>query len=1369
MNANGGGAFIDGKFHFISYVNMEGIGYFAQYFIYDTKTWNMTLSQEVNDLGFIAITSAYDQTSQCLYGTFFTSDMKGYEFGYLDYATMTKTKIKSVDTYYMAMAVNSKGDLYAINSNGTLLKVDKATGAETVIGSTGLSPFYQQSMTFDNKTDKLYWAASFMTKPSGLYEVDVTNGAVKKIADFPNNEEILCLYATGTEASEGAPGKVTDLKENFEKDATTGTITFTAPSTSYSGAQLTSDITYKVNVNGTEKSTGTATPGQAVSINLTLPEGQNKVEVIASNNAGASPAASIEFWVGLDLPTNVVCDINEETGVVKITWDAPQGGQHNGYISENLVYYVRRYPEYVLKGTDLTVKEFADTIQLDKLASYYYEIYAKNSISDTKKGESYYTDAVVLGKPIEPNYTEPFTDKKKFSVFTVIDVNKDGKTWEWNRDKRVARAMGSDDVKSDDWLITPPLHLKPGLFYKFKFKARRGLDNYEEFLSVRFGNGKTPDKLTEEILPKTELVSGSQFQEFEKEVSVETEGTYYFGFHAESPAGMFAIYLDDVSVSKGVTFDAPDSVTNFKVVAGAEADLKATVSFNAPTQSINKQPLTTLTKIDIFRGRTLVNTISNPQPGNEYTFVDNDVVNGLVTYTVAATNDTGTGIRTSCSAYIGHDTPKAPKNIVLKDNFDGTLGLSWEKPGAVGKNGGYVDESDLSYNIYDINLETSETTLRKGNIEDMSYVINDVNLEGRQDILLYLATAKSENGESEMGYSNVIIKGTPYTLPYSESLAGGKLKKDDFWWVETSSAETPDFAATNEMSSDNDYGCAVWKAGTLGEWASFNSGKIALKDATNPVLMFSYYAVPGKDIQLTVEAFPAGQDSEEIKEIDFRTLSGAAGWQRVSVELNDVKNAPYTILKFRVKSNETTVTTGLDDFLIMDVLKDNLAATINGPTVGEVGQPVNVEVNVKSLGQEVASGFTVDLYAGSRLVESKDGGSLNLLEDKTYSFVYTPKVEDAGVIKLHAIANYSKDLDMSDNTTSDVSMVIKMPELPTVTDLSATPKENRTVSLNWNEPSSLVRTIVDDMEGHTLWAIDNIGNWKTVDRDQLPTAGIQGFWWDNMGYPQAFIVFDPYTIGLGKTERYKAHSGNQYLASFAAAAEEGESVNDDWLISPELNGDAQTISLWAKGASLTYTPETFEILYSTTTSEPEEFKLISTHNPAGDVWTEYTAQLPEGTKFFAIHCVSEDKLALLLDDITYHTGKLTVKTYNIYRDGNKVASVGADVHEFIDQDVSDGQHVYNVTVVYPEGESVFSNDASTLITNLNGLQENVLSVRTSKGMIIINNAGGENISVYNTNGTQVFNANNEADVTIPVQRGQYIVKVGAKVFNLTVR
>ena len=148
--------------------------------------------------------------------------------------------------------------------------------------------------------------------------------------------------------------------------------------------------------------------------------------------------------------------------------------------------------------------------------------------------------------------------------------------------------------------------------------------------------------------------------------------------------------------------------------------------------------------------------------------------------------------------------------------------------------------------------------------------------------------------------------------------------------------------------------------------------------------------------------------------------------------------------------------------------------------------------------------------------------------------------------------------------------------------------------------------------------------------------------------------------------------------------------NSDWLISPELSGKEQTISFYAKVFSGIGFDEV-DVYYSTTGRMIADFtnKIETVTNIPGS-FTEYRYDLPEGAKYFAIRCCTPyNGGILLIDDITYEGKPLTLTGYNIYRDGKLVGNVDANTTSFTDDAVG---AKYNVTAVYEEGESGYSND-----------------------------------------------------------------------------
>ncbi|MDE7376291.1 MAG: choice-of-anchor J domain-containing protein, partial [Muribaculaceae bacterium] len=180
------------------------------------------------------------------------------------------------------------------------------------------------------------------------------------------------------------------------------------------------------------------------------------------------------------------------------------------------------------------------------------------------------------------------------------------------------------------------------------------------------------------------------------------------------------------------------------------------------------------------------------------------------------------------------------------------------------------------------------------------------------------------------------------------------------------------------------------------------------------------------------------------------------------------------------------------------------------------------------------------------------------------------------------------------------------------------------------------------------------------------------------------------------------------------SVEEGNTKLNDWLISHALPGIAQPISFFAKSYSGEY-PETFQVLYSTTDMATASFKKISgmVDITAPEAWTEYSYNLPEGAKYFAIRCTSDDKFMLFVDDITYipanGAADLEIVGYNVYRDGVKVNAEPVAEATFTDADLAaNTTYTFAVSVVYTQGESkTVAVEVTTAAAELTTIEPNV--------------------------------------------------------------
>lgn len=163
-----------------------------------------------------------------------------------------------------------------------------------------------------------------------------------------------------------------------------------------------------------------------------------------------------------------------------------------------------------------------------------------------------------------------------------------------------------------------------------------------------------------------------------------------------------------------------------------------------------------------------IRIFNNPEPGVHLCCTDEASLQGMVSYSAIPYGAEGRGKGSTVSVYVGEDIPKKPLDVLFKDNLDGTASLSWNSPGNTGVTGNLVNESRLTYNLYDLDLNMIESGLTETGIK-----FTDMPSSSEQSIARVGVSAQTSAGEGEMAKSSEIILGTPYEFPYYESFPEG--------------------------------------------------------------------------------------------------------------------------------------------------------------------------------------------------------------------------------------------------------------------------------------------------------------------------------------------------------------------------------------------------------------------------------------------------------------------------------------------------------------------------------------------------------------------------------------------------------------------
>ena len=908
-------------------------GFFTpdRYILYavDTKTWSVT-SRDVSS------SLALKETANGADGTVYALFDDG-RLGTLDYKTLTRTDIATPQRSYAALGVTGMGELYGIDSDANLVSINTTTGAETVVGSTGLSIYGYGRTTgeIDPVTGKFYLAAqSGWSESLSIYAIDLQSCEATTMGQLPAGYDYLGgMIIVGEPAAAGAPGRATNLKATFEGNALTGTLSFTAPTTTFDHQPLEGELAYTVSYgsDGQQSLTGMAQPGADVSLPITLSEGGLITFAVKfANAAGEGQTATITQWVGPDAPLtpdDVELTMDAD-GRATLSWTAPTGCVNDGYLG-TLTYDVWRIVsgEETLVAQGLSATTFSEQLEITTLKEYSYAVVALN---DGTPSERALSNKIIAGDGFGVPFTEQFGEGNRLEYFTVVNVNHDEDRWGeltwklhtdmnfWGQGTNYEEMWIQTDGATDDWLITPPLQLKANTLYALTFKMKAGYDTTPEKFEVRMGQTATPEAMTTPLLSE-QTITNTEYKTFTREFTVQQDGTFCIGFHATRNQGA-ALYLDDVAVRVATSQEAPAAPSCDGIIAGEEGELKATITFTTPALTIGAEPLKSLTRVEVLRDEALIATIDAPEVNTAYTIVDEQPSNGYHAYAIVAYNEAGRGQRAEQdSVYVGVDIPKAP--IVSRtEDLGRRVRFEWAEAETEGQRGYYVRPADVVYEVYATDAQGQRSQLvYEGSERSFEADYDDTDAF---DIVKYLIVARNVAGTSREGTAKMAT-GTPLTLPYRESFAMGRAKNS--FWVEQTGLRS--WNPTTEDAAGEDAGSLLFVPYDEGDGSTYCTQRLTFIGVRQPQLSF-WHKLQGA----TLDVVAWRPDGNEVPLCALHsTASEPSKWSFTTVEVPLQKDQPYTVLKFK-STGQAGSRALIDDILVCDgAYADGIATVVNGP------------------------------------------------------------------------------------------------------------------------------------------------------------------------------------------------------------------------------------------------------------------------------------------------------------------------------------------------------------------------------------------------------------------------------------------------------
>ncbi len=991
--------------------------------------------------------------------------------------------------------------------------------------------------------------------------------------------------------------------------------------------------------------------------------------------------------------------------------------------------------------------------------------------------------------------TETFDTPEDFAAWTCVDLN-GGRSWEYLNGRACYMLDYQTGLPGDDWLISPPFTLERGRVYDLDIYV--GSLTRPESLRIMLGTAASPENMTTVIADYPALTSDMNGMK-KLRIAPSVTGTYHLGLYAYSQANLHRLEVDDIALTDVGHTLAPGAITDLVLEPGAQGSMTARLAFTLPATTAGGAILEDISEIMIFRNGEPVGSLPGGNPGETRSWEDPDVIlNGINTYEVTAHNSFGHIDLISASAFIGHDTPHPVSTLRAAVEADRSVNVTWKAP-AASMEGGYVDFDALLYKVVRSDGVTVADALAATSVNDPRPVAS-----GQAEVS-YAVTVKSAVGrESETLTSNSVTVGNPLQLPYMESFAGMKMQVPwsqdpaaaDFEWEMTFDDEDGEVEEVSSHDLDNGMLRALNRNAGYGEQSRLVSPMLDLSSVVSPCLTFWFYQArspwydPDMDGEindrLQVQYALDGGDWQNLDDALFYINESDNGWQKYEIPLPRVESGHYVNIGFLAiaESDARAWRSIYIDEIAIDESPYAHDLAITSFTTdfkrADINQTTRFTVGVSNRGTDVEGDYQVLFFRDDEIVETVEGSPIPAAGTTTFTHEFTPGVNDAEQVSIayRAEIKYEADENRANNQSETLLYSVRPSDLPAVSDLSGTFDGTR-VELVWSAltdvtpaPQGAPVTVTDGFESYEPFIIEGIGAWTMYDADGATTLNTPRILADypHRGEPMAFQVFNPKDAGVWvedyQDNAFEAHGGAQYLICMSTNY---PAENDDWLISPRLDGRAHTVSFYAKSASYDY--EWIRTYVSSTDNHTDSFMQLSEgdHIGVADSWQKYEFTVPVGTRYFAIRCVRRCVL-LEIDDFTYDAWDgepqaAALIGYNVYRDGERLNQQPLTSTSFIDKEAT-VSHSYRVTGVYDRGESMYSAPYELVPLGVESVgQASPVSVRNN----VIHLSCISNYTICSTDGRVIAAGESLGNVSHFVQPGIYIVHTGDCTVKVVVR
>lgn len=192
-------------------------------------------------------------------------------------------------------------------------------------------------------------------------------------------------------------------------------------------------------------------------------------------------------------------------------------------------------------------------------------------------------DALVSGSAF---YYPPFLNGNVYPLGWT-DISTDNQNMSWTM---IANSAGNPDIAHsapnamhmgwsflnpmNEWLITPPMHLKSDKIYGLSFvykTASVGLATSEK-LELMAGTSNDPASFTQQLFNDPNITS-LDYIEVKVNYTPDADGVYHFAFHGYSDPLQFLLFIDDFQITEQTPINAENQkISEFKIYPNPGGD-----------------------------------------------------------------------------------------------------------------------------------------------------------------------------------------------------------------------------------------------------------------------------------------------------------------------------------------------------------------------------------------------------------------------------------------------------------------------------------------------------------------------------------------------------------------------------------------------------------------------------------------------------------------------------------------------------------------------------------------------------------------------------------------------------------------------------